>query len=133
MPLAQPRTNNSDIAVKRIGVAIPEIAVAAGRLDDQLDVHFGINSNGFNVELDMSVQAQADLAGLGPRILDIKNRGGRTAEDTWFALGDRGPTKTARFRGATPGFQAYFDAFKKGKPIKPGKNVFPAGAKHSGN
>jgi hypothetical protein len=30
-----------------------------------------------------------------------------------------------------PGFQFFFDNFNQSKPIKPGKDVFPAGAKHT--
>jgi hypothetical protein len=132
MALAQQQTHNADIAVKRLGVPIPEVGLALNRLDDNLDVHFGINTDDFDVELDMTIPAEADLEGLGPRILDIKHRGGRTAEDTWRVLmGGRVYGGGPRVRGATPGFQVFFDNFNQNKPIKPGKELFPVGAKHT--
>jgi hypothetical protein len=104
------------------GVPIPEIGAAAGVLDNMHDVHFGINSNQYDGLLNMGIAAEADLAGLGPRILDLKNRGGRTAEDTWFALQHGAP----RQRPATPGFQAYYDILNQTKPVK--KQTFSPGS-----
>lgn len=95
-------------------------------LDDMYDVHFGINTDDYNDEIDATDQAQVDLAGLGPRILDIINRGGRTAEDTWFII----EGGMARTRGATPGFEDFYDKFNRKQKVK--KQSFPAGAKISG-
>lgn len=115
-----------NLAVLKPGVAIPEIGAAlAGALDNMNDVHFGINNDDFDALLNLGNPAEADLQGLGPRILDIKNRGGRTAEDTWFALQHLMP----RQRPATPGFQAYYDILNQSKPIN--KQTFPVGAKLS--
>jgi hypothetical protein len=83
MSLAQPITNGVQIAIKRPGVAIPEIEIAQGRLDDLYDVHFGINSATFDGVLDLTRPLESDLQGLGPRILDIKHRGGKTAGLLW--------------------------------------------------
>ena len=66
MALAQQQTHDADIAVKRFGVPIPEVGLTLNRLDDNLDVHFGINTDDFDVELDMTIPAEADLEGLAP-------------------------------------------------------------------
>jgi hypothetical protein len=125
MSLAQPITNGARIAIKRLGVAIPEIEIAQGTLDELYDRHFGINSATFDVVLDLTRPLESDLQGLGPRILDIKNRGGRTAEDSWFAEvhGIRRARRGGRLqmRGAI--------AADGAKRVKPGKDLFPAGAK----
>lgn len=129
MPHAVDNFHGVQLAVKRPGVPIPEIGVVnnAQRLDDLYDVHFGINTDDFNSEINHSDAAQADLHGLGPRILDIIQRGGRTAEDTWFEAQGH-----ARARGATPNFQAFFATFNQGRAVDAAKRAFPAGAKISG-
>src|SRR5262245_43554530 len=126
MALAMQRYKGVEIAVKQPGHPIPELGVAAGQLSDDHDVHFGINNNNFNDLLDRSSAAEKDLKGLGPRILDIKRRGGRTAEDTWFII----QHKKTRHRKATPGFKQFFDDFNVQKPVT--SYTFPAGAKMSG-
>ena len=111
--------------MKRAGVAIPEIEVAQGRLDELFDVHFGINSQTFDGVLNLTQALESDLQGLGPRILDIKNRGGRTAEDSWFAM-------VHNMRRARKGGRLQMEgavAADGQKRIRAGKNVFPAGAK----
>jgi hypothetical protein len=72
MALAQQQTHDADIAVKRFGVPIPEVGLTLNRLDDNLDVHFGINTDDFDVELDMTIPAEADLEGLAP-VFSISN------------------------------------------------------------
>ena len=104
------------------GDVIPEIGIAKGRLDNLDDVHFGINGHSHD---NARAGIHPDLKGLGPRILDIFNRGGRTAEDTWRALGyGRGNAVQA----ATPDFLNYYRAFNTAKPVRPGKEVYPPGA-----
>ena len=125
MSLAQQITHGARIAIKRHGVAIPEIEIAQGTLDELYDVHFGINSDAFNGVLDVTKPLQSDLQGLGPRILDIKNRGGRTAEDSWFAMVHKIPR--AR-KGGKLQMEGAIAADAR-KPIKVGKDVFPPGAK----
>lgn len=138
---AQQITHGVRIAVKRPGVAIPEVALAEGKLDDYTDFHFGICSDAFDGILSLSsggwqnvsdrtqkrlFRLDEDLKGLGPRILDIKTRGGRTAEDSLHEeLHGRGTRarggKLMEMRG-----QIATDATKS---IKPGKDVFPLGAR----
>ena len=125
MSLAQPITHGARIAIKGPGVAIPEIEVAQGTLDELFDIHFGINTATFNGVLDVSIPLESDLQGLGPRILDIKNRGGRTAEDSWFAEVLR---RARARRGGVMQMRGQM-AMEDRKPIKPGKDVFPPGAK----
>lgn len=98
----------------------------ADAFDDMYDVHFGINTDHYDDEIDDTDQSQVDLEGLGPRILDIINRGGRTAEDTWFII----EGGQARTRGETPGFVDFYDKFNRKKKIN--KYTFPSGAKISG-
>ncbi len=119
---------NVALATKGPGVDIDEIAPVDNSkpLDDLWDVHFGINTDDYDDEIDDSIPAQADLAGLGPRILDILNRGGRTAEDTWLIV-EYGET---RQRGATPGFEDFYDKFNRKRVVK--KHNFPPGAKIGG-
>ncbi|MGH8147481.1 MAG: FYVE zinc finger domain-containing protein [Rhodanobacteraceae bacterium] len=72
------------------GNAIPELGVATSNpLDVNDDIHFGINLDlaayrALYADLDDTDPLEDDLVGLGPRTIDIKRRGGRTAEDDWF-------------------------------------------------
>src|SRR5690606_39006313 len=120
------------LATMRGAEVIPEIGSVTTPLDDRWDVHFGINDDAFNGVIDPTNAAQQDLLGLGPRIVDICNRGGRTAEDTWRILGHGNfpPTYTGT-RGASQGFQTYFDSFNQGKRV--GNDKFRPGAKISGH
>ncbi|MGA2118608.1 MAG: FYVE zinc finger domain-containing protein [Bryobacteraceae bacterium] len=119
---------NVALATKGPGVDIDEIGPVdnATALDDMCDVHFGINTDHYDDEIDDTIQAQADLEGLGPRILDILNRGGRTAEDTWFII-EHG---RARTRGATPGFENFYVQFNRKKKVT--NFTFRPGSKISG-
>ena len=113
------------VAVKRPGVAIPEIGVARGQLDNIYDFQFGMCTNTFDGVLDLNDRFDSDLQLLGPRILDIKNRGGRTAEDSLHVEMRRGN----RARGGRLLEMRGQIAQDANKPIKPGKDVFPPGAK----
>jgi FYVE zinc finger len=122
---AQQITRGVSIAVKRPGVPIPEIEVARERLSDIYDFHFGICTNAFDGVLNLTIRSDKDLQGLGPRILDIKNRGGRTAEDSLHMEMGRG----GRARGGRLMEMHGQVAQDENKPIKPGKDVFPVGAR----
>jgi hypothetical protein len=140
--LAEPKTGNTAIAKWTDTETIPELEVASEVLDDLHDVHFGICSQYFNKYVAQKpgapVDAPNDLHGLGPRILDISKRGGRTAEDSWRVL-QSGSIKSAASEGEkalrdgkkvpTPGFLEFFTEFNSDKKIKSGKHRFPAGAK----
>jgi hypothetical protein len=109
--MALAATNTRGIAPATVnGLAIPEIGVAPDTaLDDRYDVHFGINLSqtdkpalyaGFN-PLNARDAALLLWDGLGPRVIEMKRRGGRAAEhdfDIHFgaepptALGDSGLT-----------------------------------------
>jgi hypothetical protein len=126
MPLADAMTRGVAPATMN-GAPIPEIRVAPGTaLDVSNDIHFGINLHpddypALYADLDGANQMEADLRGLGPRTIDIKRRGGRTAEDDWFMDGGQ-----ARARPRTGMSQATYAAFNDPLPIK---NVnFPPGA-----
>lgn len=130
MAIAQANTRGVAPATMNL-VAIPEIATApAGGLSVTDDVHFGINLDEvvhapLYVDLDRAVALELDLVGLGPRSIDIKRRGGRTAEDDWFidqAIG--------RARPQTDMNTARFDAFNQRLPLL--KPNYPAGAQISG-
>jgi hypothetical protein len=82
--LAQAKTCGVAIAQRSSGVEIPEKGVATTLLNNLHDVHFGYNGAEFNGKV-----ANVHLWGLGPRILDISKRGGRTAEDTWRWAGKK--------------------------------------------
>jgi hypothetical protein len=125
MSLAQQITHGAMVAVKRLGVAIPEIGVARGQLDNIYDFQFGMCTNTFDGVLDLNDRFDSDLQRLGPRILDIKNRGGRTAEDSLHVEMRRGN----RARGGRLLEMRGQIALDANKPIKPGKDVFPPGAK----
>jgi hypothetical protein len=150
--LADKKTGDTEIAVWVKGTPndtpIPEIEVATDRLDDLHDIHFGICSDKFDkyvpiptnlppnywlIDLDNDKVKEytkarvTDHHGLGPRILDIFNRGGRTAEDTWEAV----VYNKSRTRLPSPEFKKFFDEFND-KMIKPGKDVYPVGAKMGG-
>jgi hypothetical protein len=128
MPQAINNFKNVALATKGMGVAIAEIGPVdnAVALHVMNDVHFGINTDDYNGEIDPTIQAQQDLRGLGPRILDILRRGGRTAEDTWFIV-EHGQVRT---RGETPGFEDFYDKFNRKQKIK--SHDFPVGAQLSG-
>jgi hypothetical protein len=76
---------------------IPEIQVATGMLDSLHDIHFGI----CNHDYDRHVAKDVRLLGLGPRILDIANRGGRTAEDSWRLIAQKRQDESRRENSAT--------------------------------
>lgn len=129
MPLAQGMTRGVGLATMN-GAAIPEVAVAANTpLDVSDDIHFGINLDdaaypALYADLDAAVAMENDLIGLGPRTIDIKRRGGRTAEDDWFI--DQG---SARARPQTDMDTARYNRFNR-IPIK--SHHFPVGAHISG-
>jgi hypothetical protein len=130
MPLADSVTRGVNPATFN-GHAIPEIRVApAIALSVTDDIHFGINLSrrsfaALYADLDMSDDMEADLIDMGPRTIDIKRRGGRTAEDDWFIEGGR-----ARARPQTDMTQAAFDTFNQPLPIK--SRTYPVGAQESG-
>jgi FYVE zinc finger len=123
--LAQQITHGVRIAEKRLGVVIPEVGIARERLDNNADFHFGICTGAFDGVLDLLNPLDHDLRGLGPRILDIKTRGGRTAEDSLHMEMRRGP----RARGGRLRQMRGQVAVDSTKPIKAGKELFPVGAK----
>lgn len=110
------------------GAPVPEIRVAPNvALDVSNDIHFGINLHPADypllyADLDATVAMESDLIGMGPRTIDIKRRGGRTAEDDWEIM-----QGNARARPQTGMDQAAFDTFNQTLPIK---NVdYPPGAR----
>lgn len=128
------------LATMRNNEPIPEIGRATTALDRMWDIHFGINSDAFNDDLrafknqgQISDDEFEVLYGLGPRTLDIVKRGGRTAEDTWILLGNKGPVPDfyKRARQPSPDFDPYFETFNQGKKVRNEK--FRPGAKISGH
>jgi hypothetical protein len=129
MPTAINHRHGIQLATINGADSIPEMGAVTTALDVMHDVHFGVNNSAFDVVVDQLIPLQKDLLGLGPRILDICNRGGRTAEDTWRILG-RGhrPATYVGARGQSPGFQGYFDTFNQEKSVsnemfKPGSTI----------
>ena len=125
MPLAINGFKGVALATKGSGIAMAELSPVNNnvKLNDLWNVHFGINTNNYNDEIDDTDPMQKDLEGLGPRILDTINRGGRTAEDTWFSI----EGGQMRQRGETPGFEDFYDRFNRKRKIK--KYNYPPGAK----
>lgn len=127
MPLAQTITKGVGLANVG-GQLIPELGVETRQLDDVSDIHFGMNGTTaeLTADLDMTIAAEADLDGFGARAIDIKRRGGRTAEDDWFVFRGFGRSRQ-RAVGDTDGMtQARFDTFNN-VPIK--NQQFPAHAR----
>ncbi len=126
MPLAQPNTRGVFPATMG-GQPIPEIKVADNTaLSDMEDIHFGMNiDEAVNADLyrdlDRGNPVEADLVGLGARTIDIKRRGGRTAEDDWEIHWGN-----ARARGLKGMDDTKFQNFNQARPIK--HRQFPAGA-----
>jgi|GEM_PF-1691595 len=127
MPLAQANTRGVAPATMG-GQTIPEIKVADNiALSDMEDIHFGMNIDdavnpGLYADLDAGDPRDADLIGLGARTIDIKRRGGRTAEDDWFIYqGD------VRARGLKGMDGVKFQTFNQARPIK--NRQFPVGAR----
>lgn len=126
---ALPNRHGVELAVRAPGVPTVELGAVGGRLDNMTDVHFGINNDNFNPLLfGQAPNLMGDLEGLGPRILDIINRGGRTAEDTWEKL-VVDPSRD-RTRAPTPNFQEFFDRFNEDKIVR--NDLYPDGALQSG-
>ena len=125
MPIAQGMTRGVGLATMN-GAAITEIGVATNTpLDVSDDIHFGLNLDqvaypALYADLDLADPSEADLIGLGPRTIDIKRRGGRTAEDDWMISGGG-----MRARPQTDMDMARFNRFNR-LPIK--SLNFPAGA-----
>lgn len=99
-------------------------------LSDMEDIHFGFNMDplvnaGLYADLDPSVPKEKDLIGLGPRTIDIKRRGGRTAEDDGFIFQGE-----ARARGLKGMDDTTFLRFNQARPIK--HRRFPVGARLGG-
>jgi hypothetical protein len=113
------------------GRPIPEIKVADNiALSDMEDIHFGLNIDplvnaGLYADLDPGVPMENDLIGLGARTIDIKRRGGRTAEDDWEIHWGN-----ARARGLKGMDGAKFQNFNQARPIK--NRQFPVGARLGG-
>jgi hypothetical protein len=128
MPLAQANTRGVSPAVMG-GQLIPEIRIADNiALDDIHDIHFGLNIDDYNnpllyADLDVTVPMENDLIGLGARTIDIKRRGGRTAEDDWEIYG--GDPRARGGGGMQDG--AKFQSFNQARPIT--SHNFPAGAR----
>ena len=136
MPLAQPNTRGVSPATMNHKL-IPEIGVAPDTLlNDRDDIHFGINikKNDNPVlyhDFDKAKPREKDLLlwkGLGPRTLEIRRRGGRTAEHD-FVYDPYGSTPTLRgeVRGFTGMNEAKLKKFNESIPIK--NRQFPPGAK----
>ncbi|WP_188795046.1 FYVE zinc finger domain-containing protein [Dyella nitratireducens] len=124
MPLAQGMTRGVGLATMN-GASIPELGLAPNiALDVNDDIHFGINVPGAGhalyADLNAAVQLEQDLIGLGPRTIDIKRRGGRTAEDDWKIF--QGQARARPQTGMTGASYARFNQL----PIK--STHFPAGA-----
>lgn len=128
MPFAQALTRTVAPATLN-GAAIPEVGVARNiALSVLNDIHFGMNlgdgTHALYADLDATVPLERDLIGLGPRTIDIKRRGGRTAEDDWFIAAGR-----VRARPQKDMDRVRFDNFNRKLAIKPN---FPVGAHISG-
>jgi hypothetical protein len=123
--VAQANTRGVGLATMG-GAAIPEIGAAPDiQLDPLYDIHFGVNlPAGTHPALYADLgpdDLDQDLEGLGPRTIDIKRRGGRTAEDDWYiAQGE------ARARPKSNMDDAAYKAFNERRPIK--RADFPAAA-----
>jgi len=120
------------------GHEIPEIGVIVGRntLNIEHDIHFGMNARMTAISGQGGCPVLTPyLQILGPRAIDIANRGGRVAEDTWFY----------NFKQAYRNFpevQATQNDFRKDIPnmiydwnmrciLKPNKRNYPAGANYT--
>ena len=128
---AQPNTRGVAPATMG-GQAIPEIGTPTVHiLDDMEDIHFGMNIDALNnpalyADLDPMIQMESDLIGLGARTIDIKRRGGRTAEDDWRVFqGD------ARARGVKGMDGVQFQSFNQARPIKKDRKSTRLNSSHS--
>jgi hypothetical protein len=85
MGIAQKSTHGTEIAVWDNGKPIPEIQAVTDRntLTFEHDIHFGMNNPDFDT-WHLAAPEKVMLPGLGPRSLDMKNRGGRVAEYSWM-------------------------------------------------
>jgi hypothetical protein len=124
MPLAQKSLHGIQIAEKQAGVPVPELGVAPDtQLDDATNFHFGINSDAFDAE----VRRKDYLDGFGPRILDIKNRGGTIAEETWWAM------QGASRKKDDPELRKFAARYAAGKRGVHQGQTYPAQAQRDGN
>jgi hypothetical protein len=114
------------------GHDIPELGVAQDALDNENDVHFGVNlpvedKGGIGLKKldDRFLYLDFTANCYGPRMFDVAKRGGTVAEDLW----SRSVSKS--FNDQLTGFLSFFDEFAQQKPINKvafrsdAKRVFP--------
>ncbi len=87
---AQPITNQRTFALAVYnGSALREIGAVNNSvaLSEDKDIHFGLNGGQFTDEstaIGYKIVSSLFCKDLGPRIIDVANRGGRVAEYNWF-------------------------------------------------
>jgi hypothetical protein len=124
MPFAMKDFFGYSPAVYR-GATIKETGVADRYLGPS-DTHFG--RTGF---LSYSLKVPSELRGLGPRVVDMCDRGGRVAETLWEEW--QSNPASGPHSAALKQFLVAFDEVGKASASGPRSEVYPPGASINGN